>query len=65
MSNKTESTTAKWESLKSNADYPSCSNCGYMPPYDHAIDDILLTNYCPECGKKMRNGQSYWEEYVE
>ena len=60
MANNTENTMAKWVFGSNNKEYPSCSNCGYMPPYEHAIDDILYTNYCPECGKEMRNGQSYW-----
>lgn len=59
MPNKIENTTAEWKLCEGNADYYSCSNCGYVSHYD---DDILQTDYCPKCGKKMRNGKSYWEE---
>ena len=34
-------------------DYPECDKCGYMPQYDHMIDDIWYSPYCPNCGAKM------------
>ena len=30
-----------------------CSECGYIPAYDSAIDDIYYSPYCPNCGAKM------------
>lgn len=35
-----------------------CSECGYIPPYDNAIDDIFYSNYCPNCGAKMDGGDN-------
>lgn len=35
-------------------DYPECNRCGYMPVYDPAIDDIAYSNFCPECGVRMK-----------
>lgn len=34
-------------------DISRCSERGYIPPYDNAIDDIFYSNYCPNCGAKM------------
>lgn len=36
--------------------YPECTNCGYMPAYDTAMDDIYYSPYCPNCGAKMADG---------
>ena len=41
----------RWENNKD--DYPECNQCGYMPQYDPAIDDIFYSPYCPNCGAKM------------
>lgn len=41
----------KWKNNKN--DYPECTECGYMPMYDHGIDDIYYSPYCPNCGAKM------------
>ena len=30
-----------------------CSECGYIPAYDSAIDDLYYSPYCPNCGAKM------------
>lgn len=30
-----------------------CSECGYIPLYDNAIDDLFYSDYCPNCGAKM------------
>lgn len=30
-----------------------CSECGYIPLYDKAIDDFFYSNYCPNCGAIM------------
>lgn len=30
-----------------------CSECGYIPLYDNAIDDLFYSDYCPYCGAKM------------
>ena len=38
---------------KNNDGIAMCSECGYIPPYDNAIDDIFYSNYCPNCGAKM------------
>ena len=27
--------------------------CGYIPLYDNAIDDLFYSCYCPNCGAKM------------
>lgn len=34
-------------------DMPICNQCGYMTPYDRAIDDYEYGNYCPNCGAEM------------
>lgn len=33
--------------------YPECTECGYMPMYDPAVDDIWYSPYCPCCGAQM------------
>lgn len=38
-------------------DYPECNRCGYMPVYDPAIDDIAYSNFCPNCGARMKGKQ--------
>lgn len=30
-----------------------CSECGYIPAYDSAIDDLFYSPFCPNCGAKM------------
>ena len=35
-------------------DYPECNRCGYMPVYDPAIDDIAYSNFCHNCGARMK-----------
>lgn len=30
-----------------------CSECGYIPLYDNAIDDLFYSDYCPNCGARM------------
>ena len=37
-------------------DLPICNKCGYMTPYDRAIDDYEYGNFCPNCGADMRKG---------
>lgn len=32
---------------------PICNQCGYMTPYDRAIDDYEYGNFCPNCGADM------------
>ena len=44
-------THGRWENNED--DYPECNQCGYMPQYDPAIDDIFYSPYCPNCGAKM------------
>lgn len=44
---------AEWRNNKN--DYPECTNCGYMPAYDPAIDDIWYSPRCPKCGARMKN----------
>lgn len=46
---------AEWRNNKN--DYPECTNCGYMPAYDPAIDDIWYSPRCPKCGARMKNGE--------
>lgn len=46
---------AEWRNNKN--DYPECTNCGYMPAYDPAIDDIWYSPHCPKCGARMKNGE--------
>lgn len=35
-----------------------CSECGYIPAYDSAIDDLFYSPYCPNCGAKMDGGDN-------
>ena len=46
-----ERKTGKW--VNNINDMPICNQCGYMTPYDRAIDDYEYGNYCPNCGAKM------------
>ena len=46
-----ERKTGKW--INNIHDIPICDQCGYMTPYDRAIDDYEYGNYCPNCGAKM------------
>ena len=46
---------AEWKNNKD--EYPECTNCGYMPAYDPAIDDIWYSPFCPQCGARMKNGE--------
>lgn len=48
-------THAEWRNNEN--DYPECANCGYMPAYDPAIDDIWYSPRCPKCGARMKNGE--------
>ena len=41
----------KW--INDKDDMPTCSECGYIPQYNRAIDDYEYSNYCPSCGAKM------------
>lgn len=34
---------------------PVCDLCGYVPMYDHCIDDIYYSPFCPNCGADMRD----------
>ena len=34
---------------------PMCNKCGYLTPYDRAIDDYEYGNYCPQCGRRMES----------
>ena len=36
-------------------DMPICSECGYIPPYERAIDDYEYSNFCPYCGAEMES----------
>ena len=42
----------KW--INNIHDLPICDQCGYMTPYDRAIDDYEYGNFCPNCGADMR-----------
>ena len=46
-----EPKAGKW--VNNINDIPICNQCGYMTPYDRAIDDYEYGNYCPHCGAKM------------
>ena len=47
-----ERKTGKW--VNNIHDLPVCDQCGYMTPYDRAIDDYEYGNFCPNCGANMR-----------
>ena len=47
-----EERKGKW--INNIHDIPICDQCGYMTPYDRAIDDYEYGNYCPNCGADMR-----------
>lgn len=36
-----------------------CSECGYIPAYDSAIDDLFYSPFCPNCGAKMDGGMKH------
>jgi len=48
--------TGRW--VNNIHDLPVCDQCGYMTPYDRAIDDYEYGNYCPNCGAKMEGANS-------
>lgn len=39
-------------------DISRCSECGYIPAYDSAIDDLFYSPFCPSCGAKMDGGDN-------
>lgn len=43
----------KWITID---DISRCSECGYIPAYDSAIDDLFYSPFCPNCGAKMDGG---------
>ena len=43
--------SGKW--INDKDDMPTCSKCGYIPPYSAVIDDYEYSNYCPSCGCRM------------
>ena len=45
--------SGRW--INDKDDMPTCSECGYIPQYDRAIDDYEYSNYCPRCGAKMES----------
>ena len=45
---------AKWIT---EDDTPKCSNCGYTPAYDIALDEFFYSAYCPKCGARMDGEQ--------
>ena len=45
--------SGKW--INDKDDMPTCSKCGYIPPYSAVIDDYEYSNYCPNCGAKMES----------
>lgn len=44
---------AKWITI---VGISRCSECGYIPAYDSAIDDLFYSPFCPNCGAKMDGG---------
>lgn len=44
---------AKWITIDGIS---RCSECGYIPAYDSAIDDLFYSPFCPNCGAKMDGG---------
>lgn len=45
---------AKWIT---EDDLPKCSNCGYIPAYDTALDNFFYSEFCPNCGARMEGEQ--------
>ena len=45
---------SEWE-ISCDGYYPYCKRCGYEPPYASGRD--MRTQYCPECGAKMKGGK--------
>lgn len=48
-----EESLATW--LYDEGGYPFCSACSYEVRYDEMTNSYIRTNYCPNCGKRMRN----------
>lgn len=48
--------SGKW--VNNIHDIPICDQCGYMTPYDRAIDDYEYGNFCPNCGAKMAESET-------
>lgn len=40
-------------------DISRCSECGYIPAYDSAVDDLFYSPFCPNCGAKMDGGMKH------
>ncbi len=53
--------SGKW--INDKNDIPICSQCGYIPQYDRAIDDYEYSNYCPNCGARMDEPQESEVDY--
>lgn len=47
---------AKWITIDGIS---RCSECGYIPAYDSAIDDLFYSPFCPNCGAKMDGGMKH------
>lgn len=55
----------KGEWVNNIHDIPICDQCGYMTPFDRAVDDYEYGNYCPNCGADMREPEDIPMEYFE
>ena len=52
----TERKTGRW--INDEHDMPRCSCCGYMPEYNRYIDDYYYSDWCPNCGAMMKDGDT-------
>lgn len=46
-----EQKTGQWKNDEHST--PRCSECSYIPEFNHYLDDYYYSDFCPNCGAKM------------